>query len=55
MGKGILVSPTVDCNIILGPTAEDIEDKEDTSVTDDGFKKIIAEAKRSVKTLPLNK
>ncbi len=55
MGKGILVSPTVDCNIILGPTAEDIEDKEDTSVTDKGFKKIIDEAKRSVKTLPLNK
>lgn len=55
LGKGILVSPTVDNNIILGPTAEDISDKEDTSTTDAGFAKIIAEAKRSVKSIPLNK
>jgi len=33
MGKGILVSPTVDKNIILGPTAEDIIDKDDKSTT----------------------
>ena len=31
MGKGILVTPTVDGNLLLGPTAEDMEDKEDTS------------------------
>ena len=31
MGKGILVTPTVDRNLLLGPTAEDMEDKEDTS------------------------
>ena len=28
MGKGILVSPTVDGNLLVGPTAEDIDDKE---------------------------
>jgi len=33
MGKGILVSPTVDGNLLLGPTAEDIEDKEDKGTT----------------------
>ena len=55
MGKGILVSPTVDGNLILGPTSFDIEDKEDTSTTQEGFDKIIKEARENVKTLPLNK
>lgn len=36
MGKGILVSPTVDGNLILGPTAENLEDKEDRSTTPEG-------------------
>ena len=40
MGKGILVSPTVDGNLLIGPTAEDIEDKFDKSTTADGFKTI---------------
>lgn len=33
MGKGILVSPTVDGTMLLGPTAEDIDDKEDVRTT----------------------
>lgn len=40
MGKGILVSPTVDGNLLIGPTAEDIEDKEDKSTTLNGFANI---------------
>ena len=40
MGKGILVSPTVDGNLLIGPTAEDIDDKSDTSTTAGGFKTI---------------
>lgn len=40
MGKGILISPTVDGNLILGPTSENIEDKEDKSVTANGLNKI---------------
>ncbi len=40
MGKGILVSPTVDGNLLIGPTAEDIDDKTDTSTTADGFRTI---------------
>ena len=32
MGKGVLVSPTVDGNSFAGPTAVDMTDKEDTSV-----------------------
>jgi glycerol-3-phosphate dehydrogenase len=55
MGKGILVSPTVDGNLLLGPTSVDIEEKEDTKTTQSGFDKIIKEAKENVRTLPLNK
>ncbi len=32
-GKGILISPTVHGNLLLGPTAIDIEDKEGTNTT----------------------
>lgn len=55
MGKGILISPTVDGNLLLGPTSVDIEDKEDKSTTSGGFDDIIRQAKENVKTLPLGK
>lgn len=41
MGKGILVTPTVDGNLLLGPTAEDIEDKNDTATTADGLSTVL--------------
>lgn len=37
MGKGILVTPTVDGNLLLGPTAEDIDDKNNTETTAGGL------------------
>ncbi len=55
MGKGILVSPTVDGNLILGPTAEDIDDKEDTKTTAEGFAKIRASAGEQVKGVNFGK
>ena len=55
MGKGILVSPTVDGNLLLGPTATDIEDKEDTSTTPEGFATIFAKASDNVANIPFNK
>ena len=33
MGKGVLVTPTVDGNLLVGPSAEDIDDKSDTKTT----------------------
>lgn len=39
MGKGILVSPTVDGNIILGPTAQPVDDK-NTKTSVDGLKEV---------------
>lgn len=35
LGKGILVTPTVHGNLLVGPDAEDIEDKEDTKTKAD--------------------
>ena len=39
-GKGILVSPTVDGNIIVGPNANIVESKADTGVTEEGLDEI---------------
>ncbi len=54
-GKGILVTPTVDGNLLLGPTSENITDKEDKSTTAKGFDGIIADARKKVNGLALNK
>ena len=55
MGKGILVSPTVDGNLLLGPTAEDILDKEDTKTTADGLAKVRALAGEQVQGIDFSK
>ena len=44
MGKGILISPTVDGNLITGPTATDQTDKEDKDTTDEGLSFIMKQA-----------
>lgn len=51
MGKGILVSPTVDGNLLLGPTAKDLTDKEDTATTADGLSLVRAQAAEQVKNI----
>lgn len=52
MGKGILVSPTVDGNLLTGPTSVNIEDKEDKTTTAEGFVHIIKEANENMKGVP---
>ena len=37
MGKGVLITPTVFGNVMLGPTAEDRLDRDDTSTSADGL------------------
>ena len=44
MGKGILVSPTVDGNLLTGPTSVDMEDKNDRSTTADGLSLVMKQA-----------
>jgi glycerol-3-phosphate dehydrogenase len=40
MGKGVVVVPTVGGNLLVGPDAEDIEDRGDTSTTSKGLEYI---------------
>jgi glycerol-3-phosphate dehydrogenase len=53
MGKGVLVSPTVHGNLIVGPTATDVEDKEATDTTAAGLADVRAKCNLTVKNVPL--
>ena len=53
LGKGVLVSPTIHGNLIVGPTAEDIHDREGTNTTADGLHELTEKAQLAVKDLPL--
>lgn len=44
--KGVLVSPTVFGNVLLGPTADDIDDKTATQTTRDGIERLLAAGNR---------
>ena len=55
MGKGVLVTPTVDGNLLLGPTAEDIDDKADTSTTQEGLSRVASLALNQVNGINLGK
>ncbi|WP_294569725.1 NAD(P)/FAD-dependent oxidoreductase [uncultured Subdoligranulum sp.] len=52
-GKGVLVTPTVHGNLLIGPTANDIDDKEDTATTAAELDEVRAKAGLAVKDLPL--
>lgn len=52
LGKGILVTPTVHGNLLMGPTATDTEDKEDISTTAEGIATIGTVGGKSINTLP---
>jgi glycerol-3-phosphate dehydrogenase len=51
VSKGVLVSPTVFGNVMVGPTAVDIERKDDTSSTEEGLAYLREEAGRILPAL----
>src|ERR671914_2801685 len=51
VSKGVLVAPTVFGNLMVGPTAEDVERKDDTSSTAEGLEHLLREAGRIVPAL----
>jgi glycerol-3-phosphate dehydrogenase len=51
VSKGVLVAPTVFGNLMVGPTADDVERKDDTSSTADGLAHLRREAGRIVPAL----
>lgn len=52
-GKGILVTPTVHGNTLIGPTADDHDDKEATNTTRQGLDHVCSAARRSVPSVPV--
>ncbi len=52
-GKGVLVTPTVHGNLLVGPTAVDIEDCEGVNTTKEGMDDLLKRAALSVARLPV--
>lgn len=55
LGKGVLVTPTVHGNLLIGPNAQDIDNKEDTETTQKGMDDIKKRALMSVPNIPYTK
>ena len=53
MGKGVLVTPTVHGNLLIGPTATDQADRDDVATTAEGLDYAVHTAGRSVAGLPM--
>ncbi|MFA5839874.1 MAG: NAD(P)/FAD-dependent oxidoreductase [Candidatus Margulisiibacteriota bacterium] len=52
--KGILVIKTSDGNPMIGPTAQETEDKNDLSTSDEGLKKVIESTKKLIPSINQN-
>lgn len=52
LGKGILVTPTVHGNLLTGPTALDIEDKDGVETSGEGIRQVQQKASLSVPGIP---
>lgn len=52
MGKGVLVTPTVHGNLLIGPTATDTDDAENTATTAAELADVIRKSARSVRDIP---
>jgi glycerol-3-phosphate dehydrogenase len=54
LGKGILVTKTIDGNLLVGPNAVDSEDKDDVRTTREGLEDIMFKATKSINNIPKN-
>ncbi|MFA9465204.1 MAG: NAD(P)/FAD-dependent oxidoreductase [Velocimicrobium sp.] len=52
LGKGVLITPTVHGNLMIGPNANDIEDKENVETTREGIEEILEKARLSASNVP---
>ncbi len=55
VGKGILATPTVHGNLLIGPNAEAVPDKEDVACTSEALNMIRAKIAKTVKNVPFDK
>lgn len=53
LGKGVLVTPTIHGNLLVGPTAVDVENKEGVNTTAEGLAQLLEKAGMSVKNIPV--
>ncbi|MGH4139715.1 NAD(P)/FAD-dependent oxidoreductase [Clostridium sp.] len=55
LGKGVLVTPTVDGNLLIGPDAVNVEGKDDLNTTKEGIDDILLHAQLSLQNpIPMN-
>ena len=54
-GKGVLVTKTVHGNLLVGPNATVVEDKEDISTTRDGINEIVEDSRESLENIDFRK
>lgn len=55
--RGILIAPTIFGNVLVGPTAEDVEDRDDRAVTEEGLAALRAAVEAmvpSLRDMPVN-
>ena len=52
LGKGVLVTPTVHGNLLVGPTAQNLQEKEAVNTTQEGLQVIRDRAGQSVRDVP---
>jgi glycerol-3-phosphate dehydrogenase len=45
-GKGVLITPTVYGNVMLGPTAEDLDDRTDTATSETGLEFLLSKGRQ---------
>lgn len=53
LGKGVLVTPTVHGNLLIGPTATNQDDKDFTGTTSEGLESVLSAASRYLNQVPV--
>lgn len=53
MGKGVLVTPTVDGNLLVGPNATDEKDKNSLKTSREALEFVLAKGRESIKEIPM--
>jgi len=51
ISKGVLIIKTADGNPMIGPTAKEVEDKEDLATSDSGLDKVLVSARRLIPSI----
>lgn len=54
LGKGVLVTPTTGGNLLVGPTAEDVDSKDGVDTTADGLAEVVRKAALTVRDVPFS-